>query len=81
MMRFPAALAILLALAPADAGERGLTAAMMRDALARAHVNTAPGSVMMMLEGRQWISFRLDAFSIRVHGGHFTIDGDTTRLD
>lgn len=64
-------------------GHRGLTEDMILTALQSAHVNTAPGTTLQLLERRdgRWHDFRLDTFTIVVHGSHFTIEGDTTQLN
>lgn len=70
--------------APA-ATQATLTVDMVRNALRSAHVCIDPGCELQMIDQRQgaagWHTFRLDAFSIRVRGGHFVIEGDTSRLN
>lgn len=71
---------------PAQAIGRGLTESMIRTALESAHLCITPGVCKMQLidmhGGRgDWRNFRLDKFSIRVRGGHFVIEGDTTELN
>jgi hypothetical protein len=88
MRYIPATVLIVTMLAGAAASasfrpHRGLTEDMIITALESAHVNTAPGSTMQLLERRdgRWHDFRLDKFTIIVHGTHFTIDADTTQLN
>lgn len=61
-----------------------LTPDMILTALQSAHVATAPGSRMELIDRREgaagWHEYRLDRLSIRANGGHFTIEGDATRL-
>lgn len=86
-MRYIAALVMLMGVGSAYAaphfGHRGLTEDMILTALESAHVNTAPGSTLQLLERREgrWHDFRLDKFTIIVHGSHFTIEGETTQLN
>lgn len=71
--------ALIAGLVPAVAKDGVLTAHMIQDALERAHVQTAPGSVMLLMDAsKRWQAFRLDKFEVRVHDNHFTIEGDTS---
>jgi hypothetical protein len=63
----------------ANAATRGvLTEDMIRTALSSAHISTAPGAELKMLDRRtgQWIDFRLRSFSVRASGHHATIEID-----
>ena len=68
----------------ASASGPGLTSDMILTALQSAHVATAPGSRMDLIDRREgaqgWHVWRLDRFSVRTAGGHFVIEGDATRL-
>jgi hypothetical protein len=59
-----------------------LTADMIKLGLMMAGVSISPGSRLQLMDNhRQMHDYRLDTFSVRVHGGHFTIEGDTTQLN
>jgi hypothetical protein len=61
----------------------GLTADMIRVALASAHVDTRPGSQLKLLDRTtgQWHDFQLNSFTVRASGNHATIDINATRLN
>jgi hypothetical protein len=56
----------------------GLTADMIRVALASAHVDTRPGSQLKLLDRTtgQWHLFVLDRFTTQAYGHHATINID-----
>lgn len=69
----------------AMSAHHGLTEDMILTALESAHVDTRAGATLQLLDRRDgasgWHDFRLDKFVVIVHGGHFTIEGDTTELN
>lgn len=79
-----AAAGLVAGLVLARASGPGLTSDMILTALQSAHVSTQPGSEMDLLDRREgaagWHRYKLDRFTIRASGGHFTIEGDATRL-
>jgi hypothetical protein len=79
-----AAVLAMIVLRPANsASGRGLTADMIQIALSSAHISTAPGSQMKLLDRRtgQWHDFVLRQFSIRASGQHATIEIEAAEVN
>lgn len=67
-----------LASAAASAAAPALTEDMIRTALSSAHISTAPGAELKLLDRRTgtWHDFSLRRFVVRASGHHATIDID-----
>jgi hypothetical protein len=69
------------AIVPAAAAGKVVNEAMIRNALAAAHLDARPGAELLMRDGRKWYAVRIDKFSIHAGGGRFAIEGTTTVLE